>query len=149
MATHEKMTLPNMLELKYSAAWQELLTAVDPEAIELQLWFGQLVSITGEELSRKNSPVWADSEAGIVNRWQRAIEIVADTSLENPEELTESQRIEAALRTITMNIEIIEWAERGIAFNFPLRDSPESVDVKDAPLLNLCEIQSYIPTSMI
>jgi hypothetical protein len=89
----------SILRLQYPAGWQEILTA--PDAADYQAWLGELTGMTYRICAEGNAlPEWARDTEAITSRWQRAIELVADASIDLTDELTEAERVETGLLTL-------------------------------------------------
>lgn len=122
---------PEVLALKYSQGWDETLCAPDAELY--RRWIGNLVEVTHQVYaSASEAPLWATHQEALQNRWQRAIEVVADGALE-VDGLTEAERIETGLLTIKESIESMGWEEEGLAF----------LTVGSEPFIDLRELEPH------
>lgn len=122
---------PEMLTLRYSQGWDEMLCAPDAELY--RTWIGNLVEVTSRVCANASeAPLWAAHQEALQNRWQRAIEVVADGALE-VDDLIEAERIETGLLTIKESIESMGWEEEGLAF----------LAVGSEPYIDLRELASH------
>ncbi len=71
----------------------------------------------------------------ILFRWQQAIELVADATIDPEDDLSEAERIETALLTFQANVESIGWDDEGLAFTVPNLFTGEeaSIDLHELP----------------
>lgn len=127
--------LPNhpeqTLSLQYHQGWQEILEA--PDAESYRTWIGNLMDMTRQAYADPaESPSWVLHQEALQNRWQRAIEVVAEGALE-ADGLTEAERIETGLLTIKESIESMGWEEEGLAF----------LAVGSEPYIDLRELRSF------
>lgn len=127
-----------LVELKYPAGWQDILHGSDASAVEYQLWLNQLVTLTRDACAvLDESPLWVSNEDAILNRWQRAIELVAEVAILPESYLDDSQRVETALLTVHANIESIQWELEGIRFVVP------NMRTGGAETIDLLNLQSF------
>jgi hypothetical protein len=125
--------------LRYPEGWHEILEA--PDAADYQMWLGQLMGLTYRICQERGEvPLWAE-DAGdeMLNRWQHAIELVADAAID-PEDMSgmsQAEIVETALLTLQANLESMGWDEEGLAFTVPNLFSGEeaSIDLRDLPAL--------------
>ena len=125
-----------ILRLQYPAGWQEIMTA--PDAAEWRTWIESLAGLTQQRCAESGTPPeWAGDAEAVTSRWQRAIELVADASIDPADELTEAQRIETALQILNANLDGIGWEKEGLAFGVV-----HIITLEEA-MIDLREIQSF------
>jgi hypothetical protein len=105
------------------------------------MWLESLVDVAETRLEVLASPPsWAKDTEVVLNRWQVAIELIADAAIdiEDDQELTEAERIETALLTLQANIERIGWSEDGLAITVPnlLTGEEAEIDIRNLPSSN-------------
>jgi hypothetical protein len=80
----------------------------------------QLTALTQQRL-RETDASESEDESITLQRWQRAVELVADATID-PEDLstmTQAEIVETALLTLQANLESMGWDEEGLAFTVP------------------------------
>lgn len=117
--------------LRYPQGWHELFEA--PDAADYGLWLSGLSDLTRRRLSEAGDLSMGGEE--ILFRWQQAIELVADTTIDPEDDLSEAERIETALLTFQANVESIGWDDEGLAFAVPnmLTGEEASIDLRELP----------------
>ena len=123
---------PDFLRLQYPAGWEEVFRGSD--ALDYQLWLADLTRLT-QQAGREpgNAAPWMEESKAIANRWQRAIEVMADAVIA-PDGLTGAQSIRAAFAMFTYSINnSIEWGTKGLAFPVlsPLTGREVLIDLRE------------------
>jgi hypothetical protein len=115
MRVEQKPLPESRLRLQYPDGWEEIATA--PNAVDYRAWLSDLTALTSLSCQEAgNIPDWATHPLGIANRWQRAVEIVADAAIDPEDDLTEAERIETALSIIEESVGSVGWEEVGLTF---------------------------------
>lgn len=129
---------PESLHLQYEAGWHEILHA--PDAADYRQWLQELTELTRLAcVGAANSPAWAAAPEQIQRRWQRAIELIGEASIDPEDVLTDAERLEAAILTLKELIkDPDDWEEDGLRFYiFSVYTGEESIidlrEVTDAP----------------